>query len=96
MVLFPLLMSVPSLEGGGSVSGCSVACHAGILTIAWAVGVLSGHDMLMVGAGEAPVPCLQGEGRLILPSPSKAVWNSSVESLFGPAVRMVAHRGLSP
>jgi hypothetical protein len=39
-----------------------------------------GHDMVVVGAGEAPMLRLQGEGRSILPSPSEAVWNSSAES----------------
>jgi hypothetical protein len=33
------------------------------------------------------VPCLQGEGRLILPSPSEVVWNSSIES------SVMAHSG---
>jgi hypothetical protein len=42
--------------------------------------VVSGHGMVVVGAVEALVLCLRGEGRLILPSPSKAVWNSSMES----------------
>jgi hypothetical protein len=36
--------------------------------------------MVVVGAVEAFVPCLQGEGRSILPSPSEVVWNSSMES----------------
>jgi hypothetical protein len=49
--------------------------------------VLSGHDMVVVGAGKAPVPLLLGEGRSILPSPSEAVWNSSVES------PIMAHNG---
>jgi hypothetical protein len=42
--------------------------------------VLSGHDVVVVGVGEAPVPLLLGEGRSFLPSPSDAVWNSSTES----------------
>jgi hypothetical protein len=42
--------------------------------------VLSGHDMVVAGAGEAPMSCLLGEGRSILPSPFEAVWNYSVES----------------
>jgi hypothetical protein len=42
--------------------------------------VLSGHAMVVVGAVEAPMSCLQGEGRSILPSPSEVVWNSSMES----------------
>jgi hypothetical protein len=33
-----------------------------------------------VRAVEAPVPCLLGEGRSILPSSSKAIWNCSVDS----------------
>jgi hypothetical protein len=49
--------------------------------------VLSGHDMVVVGAGEAPVPLLLGEGRSILPSSSEAVRNSSVES------PIMAHNG---
>jgi hypothetical protein len=42
--------------------------------------VLSGHDMVVTGVSEAPVPRLLGEGRSILPSLSEAVWNSSRES----------------
>jgi hypothetical protein len=42
--------------------------------------VFSDHDMVVVGVGEAPMLCLLGEGRSNPPSPSKAVWNSSVES----------------
>jgi hypothetical protein len=36
--------------------------------------------MVVPEAGEAPVPCLLGEGRSILPSPFEVVWNSSAES----------------
>jgi hypothetical protein len=42
--------------------------------------VLSGHDMVVAGVGEAPMPLVLGEGRSILPSPSEAVWSSSAES----------------
>jgi hypothetical protein len=44
------------------------------------VGVVSGHGIVVAGAVEAPVPCLRGEMRSILPSPSEAVWNFSTES----------------
>jgi hypothetical protein len=44
------------------------------------VGVFSGHDMVVAGAGEAPVWCLQGGRRSVPFSPSEAVWNLSVES----------------
>jgi hypothetical protein len=36
--------------------------------------------MVVAVASEAPVPCLLREGRLILPSLSEAMWNSSAES----------------
>jgi hypothetical protein len=42
--------------------------------------VVSDHDMVVADAVEAPVPCLRGEGRSILPSLSEVVWNSSTES----------------
>jgi hypothetical protein len=38
------------------------------------------HGVVVTGASEAPVSCLLGEGRLILPSLSEAVGNSSAES----------------
>jgi hypothetical protein len=41
--------------------------------------VFSRYDMVMVGAGEAPMPCLLGEGRSEPPSLPEVVWNSSVE-----------------
>jgi hypothetical protein len=69
-------------RGGRSVSG-----HGRVVTIARAVRVFSGHNLVVAGAGEAPVPCLLGEGRSILPSPSEAMWNSSVES------SVMAHSG---
>jgi hypothetical protein len=65
---------------GSSVSGCGIACHDRIFARARAVGVLSGRDMVVAGVGEAPVLCLLGERRSILPSPSEAMRNSSVES----------------
>jgi hypothetical protein len=34
--------------------------------------------MVVVGIVETPMSCLLGEGRLILPSLSEVVWNSSV------------------
>jgi hypothetical protein len=48
--------------------------------MASAVGVVSGHGMVVAGAVEAPALCLQGKGRLILPSPFEAMWNSLTES----------------
>jgi hypothetical protein len=48
--------------------------------------VLSIHGVVAMGAGEAPVPYLLGEGRSKLPSPLDAVRNSSAES------SMMAHR----
>jgi hypothetical protein len=58
--------------------------------------VLSDHDMVVAGVGEAPVPFFLGEGRLILPSPSEAMWNSSMESPVMAHGGMVACHGLSP
>jgi hypothetical protein len=49
--------------------------------------VVSGHGMVVAGPDEAPVPCLRGEGMLILPSPFEAMWNSLMESL------VMAHSG---
>jgi hypothetical protein len=49
--------------------------------------VSSSHAMLVMGASRAPTSCLLGEGRLETPSPSEAVWNSSVES------SIMAHSG---
>jgi hypothetical protein len=62
------------------VSDCGVTCCNRIVTIARVVGVLSDSDMVVAGVGEAPMPCLLGERRSILPPPFEAVWNSSVES----------------
>jgi hypothetical protein len=42
--------------------------------------VLSGHDTIEAGVGEAPVLHLLGEGRSIFHSPSEAVWNCLMES----------------
>jgi hypothetical protein len=42
--------------------------------------VLSSHDMVVEGVSKAPMSCLLGEGRSILPSLFEAMWNSSVES----------------
>jgi hypothetical protein len=44
------------------------------------VGVVSGHGMVVAGAVDAPMLCLLGEGRSIVPSPSEATWDSSMES----------------
>jgi hypothetical protein len=38
------------------------------------------HGVVVMGAGEAPVPCLLGEGSLKPLSPLDAMRNSSVES----------------
>jgi hypothetical protein len=64
------------------VSDHGVACSGGIVNVALVVRMLSGHDMFVVGLGGAPVLCLLGEGRPILPSLFKAVRNSSMESLI--------------
>jgi hypothetical protein len=69
------------------VSDHGVACsggivNGGIVNVALVVRMLSGHDMFVVGLGGAPVLCLLGEGRPILPSLFKAVRNSSMESLI--------------
>jgi hypothetical protein len=57
-----------------------VPLAVGMVIMALAVGVVSGHGMIVARAVEDPVPCLRGEGRSILPSPFEAVWNSSTES----------------
>jgi hypothetical protein len=44
--------------------------------------VSSGHGIVAMGAGSAPVPCLHEAGRLELASPLEAAWNSLVESLI--------------
>jgi hypothetical protein len=49
--------------------------------------VVSGHDMVVAGVVEFLVSCLRIEGRLILPSPTEVVWNSSTES------PVMAHNG---
>jgi hypothetical protein len=79
LCLFPFLTSAPSLErevGGwrGTIG------YGGIVIIACVVRVFSGHDMVVTGAGEAPMPCPQGEGRLSPPSLSEVMWSSLVES----------------
>jgi hypothetical protein len=40
----------------------------------------SGHGVVVMGAGSAPVLCLPEVGRPELPSPLEAFYNSSVES----------------
>jgi hypothetical protein len=42
--------------------------------------VVSGHSMVVAGAVEALALFLHRKGRLILPSPSEAMWNYSTES----------------
>jgi hypothetical protein len=42
--------------------------------------VVFDHGMVVAGVVEAPMLCLQEKGRLILPSLSEAMWNSSMES----------------
>jgi hypothetical protein len=49
--------------------------------------VFSSHDMVVAGAGEAPTPCLLGEGRMKPPSPLEVMWNSTAES------HIMAHSG---
>jgi hypothetical protein len=42
----------------------------------------SSHDVVVTGAGGAPLPCLLGEWRPELPSPLDAMWNSMVSSIM--------------
>jgi hypothetical protein len=42
--------------------------------MAWVAGASSSSDVVAMGVGGAPMPCLLGEG------PLKTMWNSSVES----------------
>jgi hypothetical protein len=55
---FPLLMSASLPEGE-----VDVWPRHRIAIVACAVKVLSSHDMVVAGAGEAPVPRLLREGR---------------------------------
>jgi hypothetical protein len=60
-------------QKGRSVSNWSAADGGEIIIIARVVRVFSGHDIVVVGADEAPVPRLMGEGRTSHPSSSEAV-----------------------
>jgi hypothetical protein len=55
------------------VSNHGVTCRSGIIVVARVAGGFFSRGMVVAKVGRAHAPCLLGERRSILPSPSEAV-----------------------
>jgi hypothetical protein len=62
------------------VLGHGAIVRSGTVVMTWVAGAFSVHGVVVAGVGEAPLPCLLGEGRPEPPSPLDAVRNSLAES----------------
>jgi hypothetical protein len=62
------------------MSDCGVTYRDRVFVMAWAVEGFFAPCVVVAGAGWAPMPCLLGGGRSILPSPFEVVGDPSMKS----------------